>query len=93
MPNVPISIGRESWAADGPDDDPRGRLTASIRINGCEMHLEAYAVHTNDEGTQEFDVWPDECESIYHGVSAEGAWRTVEIDGREYALIASPYCD
>jgi hypothetical protein len=77
------------------DGYPEHRFLARVTIAGCDMHLEAHEVHW-DEGpgydTQEFVADGQSLGDIYQAVSAEGPWETVKINGREYVLIATPYC-
>lgn len=91
-----IDPSQLKWEAFADGDDPRAKLLdESFSIAGCPMHLEAFAVNEDDDGAQtavDFSV-EDDLDAIRAGVHADGPWRTVQIDGREYVLIASPYCD
>lgn len=80
-----------TWQATGPEEDVRGRLLAQISVAGVSMHLEAWAVQEKD-GFQVSDVWDDDFQQIAAGIGIEEHWHTVEMGGREYVLIATPYC-
>jgi hypothetical protein len=54
------------------------------------MHLEAYAL-VEEDGIQQFRVWREEMTCTFAAFGVEGSWHTLEIDGTEYALIATPF--
>jgi len=88
-----IDVPEEAWEESGPEDDPRARLLAGLVINGCSIHLEAYAVDYDKDGAQRF-VDSTYFESEQHAVLdvfVDGAATTAEIRGREYVLVATPY--
>ena len=90
---VSITIPLDQWEHNGPEDDPAAWLLATIKINGCSMHLEAVAA----TGREEDGIVLQDYEAPYWigyalGSSADDELvQTVEIDGREYALIATPF--
>lgn len=92
-----IDVPEDAWEDSGDEEDPKARLCVQIEINGCPMHLEAYAVAYGEKtetsyGEQHF---ADGCtfEDCEHGFYSfvEGAARSIEIKGREYVLIATPH--
>lgn len=89
---VRIDIPDDAWEADCIGVDGPDRLLTTINVNGLYMHLEAWHVRPDERGDQvcEFD---DEAFGLLHtAVGADGSFSTVTIRGREYILIASPYC-
>lgn len=93
---VSITIPEDQWDESGYDNDPRGHLITMIKIGGCYMHLEAFAVkerkRTDGSIAQDFGDWEDshEAEAIMRSADYEPT-HTITIKGREYALIATPY--
>lgn len=92
MPRTDITIPFDQWEASGTDDRA-GRLYAEISINGYPMHLEAYAVEESGlHGVQgAADPAFEGCVDAMLEHFVEGAAQTVEINGREYLLVATPY--
>lgn len=83
--------------ADG--DDPPRRLFATMHIDGVPHHLEAIPVRvkeldgggsvqeaTTDEMEGAFDHW-------YLAAGGDGAFMTVTIEGADYAVFLSPFCE
>lgn len=94
--NNPPTILLESivWDETGEDDDPRARLLAHIRIGPLDMHLEAWAVDRDESGVQhalESTMRADDFNSLC--LMMDTSFITVEIDGRDYVLVATPYGD
>jgi len=93
-----MRIPAKQWEEVGDEDDPRARLLTHFEINGCPMHLEAVALHpvrmvVPFDG-QTFDIQVPQWIQTTLLDSADGdAVRTVEIKGRHYALIATPYAE
>lgn len=90
--NIPENAWRD-LSVHG-DCSPRTFLVAEIRINGVNMHLEAIQVETDDGRVQRaVDFFAESALDKYReGADADGPFQTVMIEGREYALIASPFC-
>lgn len=62
-------------------------------VNGLPLHLEAIAVQVGEGGLQEASDQSDESLALVHqAVGSHGHWQTLEIDGRDYVLIATPFC-
>jgi len=87
-------IEPEDWEQTGPEDDPATRLLATIQINDLYMHLEAIEVSIVD-GIQKSTHWEyeDIFENHFSNFGGDGRMQTTEINGRKYALFASPFCD
>jgi hypothetical protein len=84
--DIPIS----NWLVDRED---RFRLKTTLVVNGLPLHLEAIAVRDGEQGLQEANDPSDESLALVHeAVGAHGQWQTLEIDGRDYVLIATPFC-
>jgi hypothetical protein len=85
-----LQIPDSDWEDSGPDNDPTARLLAAITLNGCPMHLEAYAVIEDATGQRFEDEAFIDQENAVLSVLVDGAARTVEINGRDYVLVATP---
>lgn len=72
---------------------PRSRLLATVQIAGIDHHLEAIQVEGLNPSDQQATC-PD-CEDIlrrYDAVDSDGgAFSTVDIDGRDYAVFLTPF--
>jgi hypothetical protein len=69
-------------------------LKDGITLFGCQFHAEAIEVQMHD-GTQEV-VHPENRESydaIYHLCAGHGPLETIEIDGKKYVVVITPYND
>ena len=58
-------------------------------------HLEAIEVKVDEDNGLQEAVSPqdyDDFAAIHDAVHGDGHFDTVEIEGREYVLIATPYC-
>lgn len=92
----------------GTEEDPTGRLLATVEIVGVPHHLEAIAVQYEVDGEvvdlntyEGFEPWEQKAtdpewqsmlEEYSRAASADGSWMSVKIAGREYALCLTPYC-
>lgn len=89
-PSIPLDD--IEWGETGHEDSPASRLTAHIRIAGLDMHLEAWEVETDDHGDQ--SAKPEtfrETDFDSLAMMMDCTFETVEINGREYVLLATPY--
>jgi hypothetical protein len=89
-PSIPID--QIHFEPTGDEDDPRARLTAHIRIAGIDMHLEAWEVEDDSEGNQSAKpstVRVTDFDSLAGMMDC--SFETLEIAGREYVLVATPY--
>ena len=78
------------WTSWRDTEGDASRLLTTVLINGCSMHLEAFAVETVG-GVQTSLTRDDDLSAIHAAVGADGPWETCRIAGREYVLVASPY--
>lgn len=86
-----ITIPDDAWEDTGVDESG-SRLLAHIRINGVDLHLEAYEAHEPDAKGQKFvnTLFEDEEHAVLD-TFVDGAARTQTINGREYVLVATPF--
>lgn len=77
---------------DDHDHDHDGRLASVLTINACRMHIEAIPVVLDEEGTQRgTDVTSEsrhEALCLEFGVSG---FDTVDIGGKDYVLVITPF--
>ena len=90
-----VHIPDDAWEATGSsEDDLETRLLAVLCINGTHHHLEAHEVKISEDDIQE--VKDSTFESNYEGMcmasEPDGRYQTTEIRGKEYVLVATPYC-
>lgn len=91
-PTIPLELLR--WDDTGEEHDPKARLLAHIQIGTLDMHLEAWAVSKDEEGIQraaESTMRSDDFDSLCNMMDC--SFQTIEIDGREYVLVATPFGD
>jgi hypothetical protein len=77
------------------ETDPNARLLGTVRINDVSFHVEAIQIKPDKEGAQQ-SAAPEVHENfneIYSGIGAEGPLRTIEYNGKEYAVFIYPYCE
>ena len=90
-----LNFPPDMWEQTGDEDDPAARLLTSFSINGCMFHLEALAVteHERDgERTeQRYDDAPGWIMTAIEDSADGRPVSTVEMQGRKYVLIATPY--
>ena len=93
-----IALDALTWDEIGDDDDPKNRLLTSIRIGPLYMHLEAVEVVTSSEAGDDwtgsglrakFEGRDDYLQTLMD--FEEAIFSTLEIDGRVYALWATPF--
>lgn len=91
-----ITVPPSAWQPVGGDDGQSpGRLLATVTINGCPMHLEAWQVRVRGSMMEPAPDSVDEetFNSLYYAVGADGHMQTVRIKRRRYVLVASPFCE
>ncbi len=89
-----VLIPEGLWEESG-DADPSSRLSASLVVNSVPLHLEARAVKVDAvSGVQSaVDDWPDDVEEHLTAIAnPDGPFLTWAIGGREYVLLAFPFC-
>jgi hypothetical protein len=83
-----ISIPRSAWT-DAYGDGTT--LLTTIGVGGCNLHLEAIAVEWTG-GVQRASTRDSDLGVWRAATGAGGPWETLDIDGQEYVLVATPYC-
>lgn len=86
-----IDASKITWEPAAGEGNPRARLLSHIRVCGLDMHLEAWEVEydgdlqnvTEDSGRSD--------DFLNISGMMDCSFETVEIEGREYFLIATPY--
>jgi|GEM_PF-1919707 hypothetical protein len=97
-PNTPftLEIPVGEWAETGPAENPKSRLTAHIRINGLDMHLEAIEVTEKMKAGDIYQVpkYTELEDDFNHLVDYSGVapFATIKIGRRYYCLVATPFC-
>jgi hypothetical protein len=87
-----LTIADDAWLVAGHDDDPHARLLTVLRVNGCDLHLEAWAVEVDRDGVQRHPQDDEGLGALHAAIGAGGHFDTVEIAGRAYVLLATPFC-
>jgi hypothetical protein len=96
---IHLTIPDDAWGLAGPNYDRAARLRLTLSIGDCSLHLEAWALMPQDEEAggdpdrlQELADRADSLDHLANAVGARGPFETHEIAGREYVLVATPYC-
>ncbi|WP_411839873.1 hypothetical protein [Paracoccus sp. ME4] len=83
-PDAPsISLGDVIFEQVG--QPPEAVLSGHIRIGGLDMHLTAIQVNQNDDAVD--GDYQDDLDIP----SSSGSMRTLEIEGKNYVLLATPF--
>jgi hypothetical protein len=77
------------WNIVHPD---RSWLRAELSVNGLSLHLDAIEVKCDGGVQNGVGALGSTLTVLHEAVAADGPWQTVVIDGREYTLIATPFC-
>lgn len=89
-PTIPLDALQ--WDDIGEAEDPKARLLAHICIGPLNMHLEAWAITEDGEGIQAVVSESSRTDDFDRMCTMmDCTFQTVEIEGREYFLIATPY--
>lgn len=90
-PNV--TVPDDHWEESG-DTDETSRLTAALLINNVPVHLEARAVTIDEESGLQSAVgdWPEDFDFLAQIAEPDGPFYTWTINGRDYVVIAYPFC-
>ena len=75
----------------GEDEAPWGKLLGCIEIAGVPHHIEAWAVRINEETNEQEAVDPWTSYEAVTNEMTEGPGVTVEINGRDYFMVVTPY--
>jgi hypothetical protein len=88
-----VTIEHDAWEETG-DTDPSGRLSTSLVLNGVPLHVEARAVQIDNSGCQSASGdWPDDVDVHLASIaSPDGPFLTWVTGGREYVIVAFPFC-
>lgn len=92
-----LRIDDDLWRPTGPEDDHTARLLTSIKVNGLMMHLEAIAVEDAPAGEPFSEqvachpIFAEDLERLHF--MQDTTFETVEIMGRQYVLVATPFGD
>ena len=89
-----LHIPDADWEHSGPEEDPAGRRTAHILLNGIRFHLEAFRVRVDDERIQVADTPSEEVRAWFSDYSAASSeqsspFETIELDGEDYAVFGT----
>jgi hypothetical protein len=88
--NLRVEIPASAWR---PAEADRSRLITTLTLNGVQLHLEAIEVMTGEGRIQRASDESDQAlASIHEAVGADGHWEMLEIAGRDYVVIATPFC-
>ncbi len=81
------------------DNGARNRGLATITANGLPMYLQAIEVTGRDPdgtGWEEMNAadagYQEELDFVYLVGGADSLFGTVQIEGRDYVLVATPFC-
>jgi hypothetical protein len=90
-----VTVHDDSWEKTG-DNDPLSRLSAAIVLNGVPLHVEARAVQVDEaSGCQSAmgNDWPEDVDEHLAAIAnPDGPFLTWTTGGREYVLLAFPFC-
>lgn len=85
-----IDVTAPTWEETGPETDPKSRLLATIKINGLNMHLEAWQIHS--DSTNQDAKWMelnDKLGTLQNMMDCD--FQTTKIGWRDYVLVCTPY--
>lgn len=84
-----ITIPEEEW-----EDCGDGRLLTTLAINGSKLHIEAIEVKVTKGGVQKHAgrILNDYFDRLSDVFGQDGHFYTTIINGKEYAIFASPFC-
>ena len=89
-----IDVNAVRWE-DVSDEDakPGSRLLATLSFSGVSHHLEALEVEDRNGLQLTVDGhWDDTLGDYYEASGADGPFSTVDISGRTYVLVMTPFC-
>ena len=99
-----LNLPEDLWEEVGLAGDPGARLLFTLALGDLSMHFEAWALETDPdvdpdepnaddgEGVQELAEGGDALDQLALAVGATSPFETTVIRGREYVLVASPFC-
>jgi hypothetical protein len=95
-PAVRVEVPDELWDENEGMENPSDRLRVTLLVNGhYPMHFEAWAVtYDEDEMVQHLADGDDEdLDQVHAGVNGDGSFYATTIRGRDYILVATPFCN
>jgi len=90
--DINVIIPFSQWEQTGSEENPKSRLLAGIIINGLHLHLEAIQVHNDGSGQKAVDVMFEDQVSNYQNIQ-DTEFTTINHEGRDYIIVATPYGD
>ena len=87
-----ITIPFEQWEQTGSEEDITSRLLSGITINGLPLHVEAIAIDPDDDIQKAADPTFEDDVERYQSIQ-DTNFRTTEINGRQYIIVATPHGD
>ena len=92
---IPEHAWTDASESDAEVFDPkyaRTRLYASLSINGVLFHCEAIEAETFEDGGFRAvnPDWDETLDDYYAACGCEGPMKTIEIQGRQYAVFLTP---
>jgi hypothetical protein len=86
-----VTIPDTAWEDNSGDYPPGSRLYGVLSINGVLFHLDAREV-VDVDGVQSFVAYPADADLLWEALGGDGPYQTITVNGRDYAVFASPYC-
>jgi hypothetical protein len=84
-----ITILDHAWQECEDDPTCSSRLLTTIVINGQSMHLEAYEIETRTDDL--IHLADEDVDKAYGLIQSDACPETIELRGKRYVLIATPY--
>lgn len=91
-PTLPGQVGKWQEIGEGPGGK-QTRLLAHVTMLGTDFHAEAVQVRTTKRGTQTAlcEEGEQRLDAIHEEFGTSGPFETVDLAGRDYVLIITPY--
>jgi hypothetical protein len=84
-----ITIPEHAWQECEEDATCPSRLLTPITINGQSMHLEAYEIEKRTDDL--IHLADEDVDKAYGLIQSDACPQTIELRGKRYVLIATPY--
>jgi hypothetical protein len=93
--SVTVTVPEHLWETNDGMDNPTDRLSVTLLVGRYPMHFEAWAVTYDDEAMIQHAADGDDSDldHLFAAVGGDGSFQTTTIRGRQYILVASPFCD
>jgi hypothetical protein len=87
-----LDMAPDDWEMFDKED---GRLYATVIILGTYHHLEAIPVKATEDAKDEgvTDTAVALMDDLHVAFGGDGPFDTTEINGKQYAIFMSPFCD